>query len=64
MGSASDGGYLGEDVNAFLSSLLSGAARAYVCAVDDDAGINTDATIQPGMHVHTNGDVGLQLVGA
>lgn len=29
MGAASDGGYLGKDVLAFLSSLLSGAAGAY-----------------------------------
>ena len=53
----------GDDAVAFLSSLLSGAAGAYTCAIDEDANINIDVTIHPGMHVQINGDVGLQLGG-
>jgi hypothetical protein len=59
MGAASDGGYLGRDSIAFLSSLLSGAAGAYILTVIEDADINTDARIEPGMHVSIIGDAGL-----
>ena len=59
MGSGSDGGYLGGDALAFLSSLLSGAAGAYRLIVHDDAEVHTDIIVQPGMDVHMVGSVAL-----
>jgi hypothetical protein len=59
MGSAADGGYLGRDVLAFLSALLSAAAGEYVVSMDEDADIDTDVTIWPGMSVSVHGDNGL-----
>lgn len=59
VGSAADGGFLGRDILSFLSSLLSAAAGEYIVAVDEDADIATDVTINPGMHVSIRGDQGL-----
>jgi hypothetical protein len=64
MGAASDGGYLGTDVVAFLSSLLSGAAGAYVWTLDEDAEIHTDVEIHAGMRVHISSDLALHVPGA
>lgn len=54
--SASNGGYLGRDVLAFLSSLLSGASGVYICTLVVDAGILGDVAIQLGMSVRIQGD--------
>ena len=64
MGAASDGGYLGTDVVAFLSSLLSGAAGAYVCTLDEDAEIHTDVEIHAGMRVRISSDLAFHVLGA
>eukprot|EP01043_Picozoa_sp_COSAG02_P032372 COSAG02_NODE_2159_length_9628_cov_7.080596_9_plen_616_part_00 len=60
IGGGSDGGYLGEDVVAFLSSLLSGAPGAYRLIVTRDAEISTDVPIRPGMDVHIVGSIALE----
>ena len=59
MGAAADGGYLGRDTLAFVSALLSGAAGAYICTLDEDAAVRTDVSVHPGMHVRVSGDAGL-----
>jgi len=59
MGSAADGGYLGSDLLAVVASVLSGAAGEYNLAVEEDGDIDTDVTIEPGMHVSIRGDAGL-----
>ena len=60
MGSGADGGFLGRDAIAFLSSLLSGAAGAYRLIVTEDAEIHTDVRIEPGMDVHIAGAIALE----
>jgi hypothetical protein len=59
MGAAADGGYLGRDTLAFVSALLSGAAGAYICTLDEDAAVRTNIPVHPGMHVRVSGDAGL-----
>eukprot|EP01043_Picozoa_sp_COSAG02_P018612 COSAG02_NODE_873_length_16302_cov_113.473616_15_plen_884_part_00 len=60
IGGGSDGGYLGEDAVAFLSSLLSGAPGAYRLIVTRDADISTNVVIKPGMDVHIVGSIALE----
>ena len=59
MGAATEGGYLGNDVQSFLSAVISGAAGFYAVTVTEDAGIGTDLTIQPGQNVQISGDPSL-----
>ena len=59
MGAATEGGYLGNDVQSFFSAVISGAAGFYAVTVTEDAGIGTDLTIQPGQNVQISGDPGL-----
>eukprot|EP01049_Picozoa_sp_SAG25_P002056 SAG25_NODE_102_length_15486_cov_22.883278_3_plen_607_part_00 len=55
VGAATDGGYLGSDVRAFVSAVLSGAAGYYALALTGDAGVGTDLVIRPGQDVHVAG---------
>ena len=59
VGAAALGGYLGRDVNAFVSAVISGAAGTYMLTLTDDANVVTHLTIQPGQTVIINGDAGL-----
>jgi hypothetical protein len=61
MGAASEGGYLGPDAQSFFSSVISGAAGAYIVTLHDDVEINTDMVIQPGQDVRISGDLGLTV---
>ena len=54
-GQASLGGYIGEDFEAFFSSVVSGAAGTYLATLLADAGISTGLTIQPGQAVVVSG---------
>eukprot|EP01052_Picozoa_sp_SAG31_P003088 SAG31_NODE_115_length_24128_cov_47.693912_11_plen_1303_part_00 len=56
-GQAALGGYIGDDFQAFFSSVVSGAAGTYLVTLRMDAGISTDLTIQPGQAVVVNGDL-------
>ena len=60
MGSSADGGYLGHDAIAFLSSLLAGASGAYRLSVTEDAEIHTSVLIQPGMDCRIAGSEALR----
>eukprot|EP01050_Picozoa_sp_SAG11_P018800 SAG11_NODE_2899_length_2853_cov_2.525073_1_plen_705_part_10 len=53
------GGYLGQDMNACVSTVISGAAGTYVLSLDRNADIRTDLTIQPGQIVIIVGKSGL-----
>ena len=59
MGVASEGGFLGADIGSFFSSVVSGAAGAYIVTLTEDAGISTELTIRPGQDVRVSGDPGL-----
>ena len=50
-GQASLGGYIGDDFEAFFSSVVSGAAGTYLTTLRADAGISTDLTIHAGQAV-------------
>ena len=50
---------MGSDALAFVASLLSGAAGAYICTLDEDADVQTNIDINPEMHVRIGGDPGL-----
>ena len=56
-GQASLGGYIGDDLSSFFSSVVSGAAGTYTGTLTQDAGISTDLTIQPGQIVLLTGDI-------
>jgi hypothetical protein len=58
VGAAALGGFLGQNVAAFVSAVISGAAGAYAVTLTEDADIVTDLTIQPGQNVIISGDVG------
>jgi hypothetical protein len=55
-GQASLGGYIGDDFQAFFSSVVSEAAVTYLTTLRADASINTDLTIEPGQAVVVSGD--------
>eukprot|EP01050_Picozoa_sp_SAG11_P022173 SAG11_NODE_4121_length_2055_cov_3.667178_3_plen_195_part_00 len=55
-GQASLGGYIGDDFNAFFSSVVSGAAGTYMVTVTGNKTVQTDLTIEPGQVVVINGD--------
>ena len=50
VGVAALGGYLGQNVLAFISAVISGAAGTYVLTLTADADVDTDLTMQPGQH--------------
>jgi hypothetical protein len=56
VGASALGGFLGEDVAAFVSAVISGAAGTYALTLMGDADVGTDLTIQPGQTVIINGD--------
>lgn len=52
VGPASEGGYLGSDVDELVSAIVSGAAGTYVGQlVSRDAGIDIGLVVEPGQHV-------------
>ena len=51
VGAAALGGFLGKNVFAFVSAVISGAAGTYVLTLTGDADVSTALTIQPGQHV-------------
>jgi hypothetical protein len=59
IGAAALGGFLGEDVVAFVSAVISGAAGTYVLTMMGDADVGTDLPIQPGQHAAISGDPSL-----
>ena len=50
-----DGGYLGFDIQTFVSSVFSGAAGVYVGMLVEDAGISADLVVTPGQTVSVTG---------
>jgi hypothetical protein len=60
VGAAALGGFLGQNVAAFVSAVISGAAGTYVLTLTEDAGVSTDLTVQPGQNVIISKDVGLE----
>jgi hypothetical protein len=62
VGAATDGGYLGSDVRAFVSAVLSGAAGYYALALTGDARIDMDLTIRLGQDVQISGGGGRSAV--
>eukprot|EP01050_Picozoa_sp_SAG11_P016231 SAG11_NODE_2190_length_3706_cov_28.760189_2_plen_664_part_00 len=59
VGAAALGGFLGQNVAAFVSAVISGAAGTYVLTLTEDADVGTDLVIQPGQNVIISGDAGL-----
>ena len=56
-GKAADGGYIGADVLAFVSSVASSAAGVYLLTLLADADIRADLAIRPSQRIHISGDV-------
>jgi hypothetical protein len=56
LGAAAMGGFLGHNLEAFVSAVISGAAGTYVLTLVEDADVSTDLTIQPGQNVIISGD--------
>ncbi len=54
-----DGGYLGLDIEAFVSALVSGAPGVFAAMLLQDAGIETDLVVRPGQRVSLSGDASL-----
>jgi hypothetical protein len=54
-----DGGYLGLDIEAFVSAVVSGAPGVFAMMLLQDAGIETDLVVQPGQRVSVSGDASL-----
>jgi hypothetical protein len=50
------GGFIGEDCETFLSSVLSRAAGTYIVTIREDQAVHTDVSIQPGQIVVIEGD--------
>eukprot|EP01051_Picozoa_sp_SAG22_P022633 SAG22_NODE_5496_length_1003_cov_97.555310_1_plen_109_part_10 len=59
VGAAALGGFLGRNVQAFVSAVISGAAGTYVLTLMEDADVGTVLVIQPGQNVIISGDAGL-----
>ena len=51
VGAATDGGYLGNDIESFISAVVSGAAGRYMVTTFEPANMHTDLTIRPGQVV-------------
>eukprot|EP01050_Picozoa_sp_SAG11_P007863 SAG11_NODE_668_length_7841_cov_10.134461_2_plen_312_part_00 len=58
VGAAALGGFLGRNVQAFVSAVISGAAGTYVLTLTEDADVGTDLVVQPGQSVIISGDAG------
>ena len=54
-----DGGYLGLDIVAFFSAVVSGAPGVFAAMLLADAGIETDLIVRPGQRVSVSGDPSL-----
>ena len=54
-----DGGYLGLDIAAFFSAMVSGAPGVFAAMLLRDAGIETDLVVRPGQRVSVSGDPSL-----
>eukprot|EP01043_Picozoa_sp_COSAG02_P033912 COSAG02_NODE_2341_length_9104_cov_2.666185_4_plen_347_part_00 len=54
-----DGGYLGLDIEAFVSALVSGAPGVFAAMLLQDAGVETDLVVRPGQRVSVSGDASL-----
>ena len=54
-----DGGYLGLDIAAFVSAVVSGAPGVFSLLLIEDAGIETDLVVRPGQRVSVSGDPSL-----
>ena len=59
VGAAALGGYLGRNVAAFVSAVISGAAGTYVLTFDGDADVGADLVVQPGQNVIISGNADL-----
>jgi hypothetical protein len=57
IGAAALGGFLGHNVAAFVSAVISGAAGTYVLTLVEDADVSIDLVFQPGQHVIISGDL-------
>eukprot|EP01052_Picozoa_sp_SAG31_P025290 SAG31_NODE_2209_length_6183_cov_6.782544_3_plen_923_part_00 len=60
LGTSALGGFVGENVGAFLPAVISGAAGAYVLKLMEPTNIVTDLVIQPSQKVVVSGDQTLQ----
>eukprot|EP01047_Picozoa_sp_COSAG01_P001817 COSAG01_NODE_44_length_32259_cov_19.234297_1_plen_654_part_00 len=58
---SADGGYLGNDFQAFFSAVMSGASGLYISTLRSNAGITTDLTIRSGQDVKIFGDSSLSV---
>eukprot|EP01051_Picozoa_sp_SAG22_P012745 SAG22_NODE_1354_length_4636_cov_70.001763_2_plen_372_part_00 len=56
LGTAELGGFVGENVDAFLPSVISGAAGSYILKLMTNANIRTNLTINPRQQVLISGD--------
>ena len=56
VGAASEGGYLGADVQSFFSAVVSSASGSYLLTLTKDAKIRSRLTVRPGQKVSINGD--------
>eukprot|EP01044_Picomonas_judraskeda_P033311 COSAG03_NODE_13281_length_509_cov_0.887805_1_plen_91_part_10 len=54
-----DGGYLGLDIEAFVSAVVSAAPGVFATMLLQDAGIETDLVVRPGQRVSVSGDPSL-----
>ena len=59
VGAATDGGYLGSDLDSFFSAVVSSAAGFYAVMLVQNAGITTLLTVRPGQSVAVTGDPSL-----
>eukprot|EP01051_Picozoa_sp_SAG22_P007238 SAG22_NODE_502_length_9704_cov_23.436439_5_plen_637_part_00 len=59
VGAAALGGFLGQNVAAFVSAVISGATGTYVLTLTEDANVGTNLVVQPGQNVIISGDAGL-----
>eukprot|EP01050_Picozoa_sp_SAG11_P016808 SAG11_NODE_2337_length_3500_cov_62.684505_3_plen_714_part_00 len=59
VGAAALGGFLGQNVAAFVSAVISGAAGTYVLTLVEDADVGSDLVVQLGQHVIISGDAEL-----
>jgi hypothetical protein len=55
VGAATDGGYLGSDIETFIPAVISGAAGSYNVIQTEPAMMTTDLVIQPGQTVRISG---------
>eukprot|EP01046_Picozoa_sp_COSAG06_P054737 COSAG06_NODE_9843_length_1805_cov_5.563306_1_plen_524_part_01 len=60
VGSSTDGGYLGPDIQTFFSAVTSGAAGVYVGTLVEDAGVSTTMVVTAGQSISISGDPSLE----